>query len=106
MGKRLIISEEERSEIRGKYNLITEGEMMPLPDYFDSFKYTVCKLPQSELPFIKGKSNYKVICNKNKNVYFLYFEKDDHLESLIVPNVKKFTTFYGDKAYDMLKKYQ
>ena len=104
MGKRLIISEEERSEIRGKYNLIKEDELMPLSDYLKDFGYKVCALPQSFIPFVKGKQGYTVYCN-SKKVYFLYYNNGDKLEGLNPPEIKG-KTFYGDNGYNVIVKYK
>lgn len=51
MSKRFIISEEERNDIRSRYNLINEDEMMGgAKNYTDTLSNTIKKSPDYGLP--------------------------------------------------------
>lgn len=104
MSKRLIISEEERNEIRGKYNLINEGEASSIIDNLETFGFKTCQLPQALIPFVKkgGYKNYT--CYSNKKAVFIYIDNNTLIGAS--PDNIKGKKYNIDTAYDVLQQFK
>ena len=104
MSKRLVITEEERNEIRGKYNLINEGEASSIIDNLEFFGFKTCQLPQALIPFVKSKGYKNYTCYSKKNVVFLYIDNNTLIGAS--PDYIKGKNYNIDTSYDILQKFK